>query len=90
MSLIDFDPSKPDLRQMTNSEIAKGLPIQNLTIQEDKKEEVLPDITDTLVLPPEASAATPVMDEMKQENIMEEKDIKRLTDKENMLQKVGR
>ena len=39
-SLIDFEPPKPDLRQTTNSESLNDLPIQNLTIQEDKKEEV--------------------------------------------------
>ena len=87
-SLIAFDPPKPDLRQMTNSEIVNNLPIQNLTIQEDKKEEV-PEITDTLVPPPEASAATPMMYDTKQENIMEKKDIEGLTDQEKMLQKEG-
>ena len=87
MSLIDFDPPKPDVRQMTNSEILNDLLIQNLTIQEGKKEKESPEITKTLVPPPETSAATPVMDEMKQENIMEEKDIEGLTDQEKMLQK---
>ena len=86
-SLIDFDPSKPDLRQMTNSETVNDLPIQNLTIQEDRKEEESPEVTDTLVLPAETSAAMPVMDETKQENIVEEKDIEGLTDQEKMLQK---
>ena len=85
--LIDFNPPKPDLRQMTDSEILNDLPIQNLTIQEDKKKDGSPEITDTLELPPETSAATPVMDEMKQENIVEEKDIERLKDQEKMLQK---
>ena len=85
-SLIDFNPPKPDFRQTTNSEIVNNLLIQNLTIQEDKKEEKLPEITDTLVPPPEASAGTPVTDEMKQ-NIMEEKDVEELTDQEKMLQK---
>ena len=71
---------------MTNTEIVNDLPIQDLTIEEDKKEEELPEITDTLVPLPEASAATPVTDEMKQENIMEEKDIEGLTEHEKMLQ----
>ena len=66
------DSPKPDLREMTNSEIVNDLPIQNLTIQEDKKEEELTEITDTLVPPPEVPVATPVMEETKQENIMED------------------
>ena len=78
--LIDYDPPKPDLRQTTDSEILNDLPIQNLTIQEHRKEEISPKITDTLVLPPEVSAATPMMKQMKQENIVEEKDIEGLID----------
>ena len=35
--LFDLDFSKPDLRQMTDSEILNELPIQNLNIQEDGK-----------------------------------------------------
>ena len=58
-----------------------------MTIQEDKKEGELPGVTDTLVLPPELSAVTPVMDVMKQENITEEKDVEELTDQEKTLQK---
>ena len=62
--LIDLDFPKPDLRQMTDSEILNELPIQNLTIQEDRKEEEKsPDITDTLVPPLEMSAATPKRNE---------------------------
>ena len=81
-SLIDLDFPKPDPRQKaTDSEILDELPIQNLTIQE------LPEITDTLVLPLEASAATPMAEEMKQENIMEEKDAEELTIQEQNLQK---
>ena len=57
-----------------------------MTIQGDKKEE-LPEITHTLVPPPEAPVATPVMEETKQENIMEEKEVEGLTDQEKMLQK---
>ena len=38
-SLIEFDPPKPNSRQTTNLETVNDLPIQNLTIQEDKKEE---------------------------------------------------
>ena len=62
---------------MTDSDILNGLLIQTLTIQEDKEEEKSPEITDTLLSPPEASAATPMTDEMKQENIMEEKNVGR-------------
>ena len=72
---------------MMNSDIVNDLPIQNLTIQKDKKEEESPKVTDMLVPPPEVSAVMPVMDEAKQENIMEEKDIEELTDQEKMLQK---
>ena len=60
---------------------------KNLTIQEDKKEEATPEITDTLVPPPEGSAATPKMEETKQENIIGEKDVEGLTDQGTILQK---
>ena len=53
-SLIDFDPPRWDLRQMTNSEIVNDLPIHNLAIWEDKIGEELPVVPNTLVLPPEA------------------------------------
>ena len=36
------------------------LPIQNLPIHENQKEEELPEVTEALVPPPEASAAPPV------------------------------
>ena len=72
---------------MTDPEILNNLPIQNLTIQEDNKEEATPEITDTLVPPPEASAVTPMMEKTKQESIMEEKDAEGLTDQEKILQK---
>ena len=65
-SLIDFNPPKPDSRQTTNLETVNDLPIQNLTIQEDKKEEELPKIIDTLVPPPEVSAEAPATEVMKQ------------------------
>ena len=59
-----------------------------MNIQEDgKEEETLPEITDTLVPPPEAVAVTPMMEEMEWENIMEEKDAEGLTDQEENLQK---
>ena len=35
---------------MTNSETVNDLPIQNLNIQEDKKEEESPEIIDTLII----------------------------------------
>ena len=71
---------------MTDSGILNDLPIQNLSIQEDKKEKKSPEITDTLVPPQEASATTPMMEGTKQENILEEKDVEGLTDQEKMLQ----
>ena len=45
---------------MTDLETVNDLPIQNLTIQEDKKEEELPEVTNTLIQLPEESAATEV------------------------------
>ena len=73
-SLIDSDPPKPDLRQTTDLEILNKLPIQNLTIQKDMKEEEKSlEVADTWVPPPEVVVATPMMEEMKGENIMEEK-----------------
>ena len=62
--LIDLDFPKPDPRHMTDSEILNELLIQNLNIQEDgKEEEKSPEITDTLVPPPEAAAVTPMTEE---------------------------
>ena len=55
-SLIDFDPPKLDSKQTPNLETADNLPVQNLSIHEDKIEEV----TDALIPPLEAMAATPV------------------------------
>ena len=78
-SLIDFDPPKPVLRQMTDSEILNDLPIQNLTIQEDEKEEKSPEITDTTT----RSITSNTSDGLEeQENIVEKKDIEGLTDKD--------
>ena len=86
--LTDLDPPKPDLRQMTDSEILNEILIQNLNIQEDgKDEEKLPEITDTLVPPSEVAAVTPMMKEMERENIMEKKDPEDLMDQEQKLQK---
>ena len=49
---------------MTDAEILNELPIQNLSIQRDREEkEKLPEITDTLVQPPEVAAATPMPEE---------------------------
>ena len=81
--LTDLDLPKLDPRQMTDSEILNELLIQNLTILEDRKEEKLPEITDTLLV----TAVTPKMEEMDLENIMEEKDAEGLTDQEQKLQK---
>ena len=87
-SLVDLDLPKTDLRQTTDTEILNEQLIQNLNIQVDGKEgEKLPDITDTLVLPPEVAAVTLMMEEMEQENIIEEKDAEGLTDQDQKLQK---
>ena len=74
-------------------DILKELLIQNLNIQEDRKEEEKsPEITDSLVLPLE-TAATPKREkmekteEMEWESIIEEKDAEGLTDQELKLQK---
>ena len=70
---------------MTDSEILNELPIQNLNIQEDgKEEEKLPEITGTLVLPPEAAAVTPRMEEME----WKKKDAHGLTDQEKSYKKM--
>ena len=79
-SLIDFNPPKPDSdKQMMYLETDKrkvvsadDLPIQNLLIHQDKVEEELPEVSDALVPPPEAPAATPVTDVANPEDIMEE------------------
>ena len=72
-------------------DILKELPIQDLNIQEDRKEEEkLSEITDSLVPPSEAAAVTPKMEKMEeteQESIIEEKDTEELTDQELKLQK---
>ena len=87
-SLIDLNFPKLDQRQVMDSDILKELPIQNLNIQKDgKEEEKLPEITDTLVPPAEVAAATLMMEEMEWEGIIEEKDTERLTDQEQKLQK---
>ena len=85
-SLIDFDPPKPDSKQTINLETADDLPIQNLSIHEDQKEEESLEVTDVLVPPPEASAATPVTEVIKLENITEENN-GGLTDQEQRLQR---
>ena len=51
---------------------ADDLPIQNLSIHQDKLEEELPEVSDALAPPPEALAATPVTDVAKLEDIAEE------------------
>ena len=72
-------------------DIIKELPIQNLNIEEDRKEEEKsPEITDMLVLPSEVAAATSKMEEteeMEWESTIEEKDTEGLTDQEQNLQK---
>ena len=92
-SLIDLNFPKLDQKQMMDSDILKELLIQNLNIQEDRKEEEKsPEIMDLLVLPPEA-VVTPKtekmkkMEEMEWESIIEEKDAEGLTDQELKFQK---
>ena len=93
-SLVDFDPPKPDSdKQTTDLEIDKrkvvsvdDLPIQNLSIHQDKLEEELPEVSDALVPPPEASAATPVTDVAKLEDIRE-KSNGGLTEQEQRIQR---
>ena len=76
---------------MMDSDILKELTIQNLNIQEDRKEEEKsPEITDSLILLSEVAVATPKtekMEETKWESIIEEKDAEELTDQELKLQK---
>ena len=68
-SLIDLNFPKLDPKQMMNSDILKELPIQNLNIHEDRKEEEKsPEITDSLVLPTE-TAATPKIEKMEKTEI---------------------
>ena len=55
-------------------------------MQGGNKEEATLEIADTLVPPPEASAAMQMMEDMKQETIMEEKDAEGLTDQEKIPQ----
>ena len=87
-SLIDLNFPKLDQRKMKDSEILKELPIQNLNIQEDRKEEEKsPEITDTLVLPSEVAAVTLMMEETEWDSIIEEKDAEGMTDQEQKLQK---
>ena len=79
-SLSDFDPPKPDSDKQTMDletdkrkvVSADNLPIQNLSIHQDKLEEESPEVSDALVPPPESSAATPVTDVAKPEDIREE------------------
>ena len=81
--LTDLNFPKVDQRQMTDSDILKELLIQNLNIQEERKEEeTLPGITDTLITLAEAAAVTPKMEEMGWESIIEEKDTEELTNQE--------
>ena len=73
---------------MVDSDILKKLPIQNLNIQEDRKEEErLPEITDTLALPSEVATVTPKTEETEQESIIEEKDAEGLSDQELKLKR---
>ena len=65
---------------------ADDLPIQNLSIKEDKPKEESPEVTDALVPPPEMSAATPATDVAKLEDITGENS-GGLTEQEQALQR---
>ena len=85
--LIDLDYPKTEMKQETDPDILNDLPIQNLSIQEDREEqEKLPEMIDTLVLPPEVAAATPMPEETDQEDIIEGKEAEGLTEQEQKLQ----
>ena len=79
-SLIDFDPPKLDSDKQTTNLVTDerkvmlvdDIPFQKLTIQQDRPKEELPEVTDALVPPPEASAATPAMEVAKPDEILEE------------------
>ena len=83
-SFTDFKPPKPQTDEQVTDSVNK-IPFQNLTIQ-DKPEEELPEVTNTLVPPPEMTAAAPAMDVTESEDIMEETN-KELTDQNKGLQK---
>ena len=59
---------------------------RQLTLSKDKPKGESPEVTDTLVPPPEASVITPVMDNTKLENTMEAND-RGLMDHEQRLQR---
>ena len=65
---------------------ADDLPIQNISIQQDKSKDELPEVTDALVPPPEALATTPATDVAKPEDIAEESN-GGLTEQEQRLQR---
>ena len=65
---------------------ADDIPIQNLSIHQDKLGEELPEVLDALVPPPEALTATPATDVAKPEDIAEESN-GRLTEQEKRLQR---
>ena len=86
-SLIDLDFPKTELTHETNPDILNKLPIQNLCIQEDREEqEKLSEMTDTLVLPPEVAAVTPMSEETEWEDIIEGKEAEGLMEQEQKLQ----
>ena len=87
-SLLDLDFPKTNPKQTTDPEILNELPIQNLSIQEDREEqEKLPEMTDTLVPPPEVAAVTPMPEETEWEDTMEEKEAEGLMEWVQKLQK---
>ena len=93
-SLIYFDPPKQDSDKQTldleteerKVVSADDLPIQNLSIHQDKLEEESPEASDAVVPPQEALAATPATDVAKLEDIMEESS-GGLTEQEQRLQR---
>ena len=60
--------------------------ILNYCVTQEKPKKELPEVTDTLVPPPEASAAVPVMDAAKPEDIVKENN-EGLTEQEQRLQR---
>ena len=75
------------MKQETDPDILNELPIQNLSIQEDRDEqEKLQEMTDTLVPPPEVAVVTLMPEEMEWEDIIEGKEAEGLTEQEQKLQ----
>ena len=93
-SLIDFMLPKPDTDQQTmdmmvdkkETVMTDDIPFQKLTIQSDNPDKESPEVTDTLIPPPETSAETPVTDTAKSDDSTETH-YKTLTEQELRLQR---